>query len=147
MCADTKADVTEGVCKCSADEKYAFNSDYKDDTDYCKYDENIKAEQETETKAEPNQPEAAQSVDNGNGSTTDESRQTLKGRPLPGAHHVLGGILIPIFFVLVVVGAIYGVRHLHIRQRMRNIRMSRRNRPFYEDVMLSTNEHDDPPLI
>lgn len=147
MCADKQADVTDGVCKCSADEKFAFNPDYKSDADYCRYDETIK-QYEVPRPAEPNQPEAASSIDNGTGdqtSTTDSG--VLKIRPLPGAHHVIGGILIPIFFVFVAVGAIYGVRRLHIRQRMRNIRMTRRNRPFYEDVMLSTHENDDPPLI
>lgn len=148
VCADKQADVTEGICKCSVDEQFVFNAAYKDDSDYCRYDASIKLPQDNESKPEPNQPEAALSVDNGIGSAppTKESEK-LKVHPLPGAHHVIGGILIPIFFVLAAVGVIYGVRHLHIRQRMQNIRMSRRNRPFYEDVMLGTNEHDDPPLI
>lgn len=89
----------------------------------------------------------AAAPDKRNNSQTGATDQVLKIQPLPGAHHVIGGILIPIFFVLIALGAIYGVRRLHIQQRMRNIRMTRRNRPFYEDVMLGSNEHDDPPLI
>lgn len=149
MCADKQADVTDGVCKCQLDEKYVFNANYKDDTDYCRYDANLKLPQDSEPKPEPKQPVAASSIDNGSQSDTTDGKESdlPKVRPLPGAHHVIGGVLIPILFVLVAVGAIYGVRHLHIRQRMRNIRMTRRNRPFYEDVMLGTNEHDDPPLI
>lgn len=63
------------------------------------------------------------------------------------AHHIIAGVLIPIMFVLIAIGSIIAYKKLHITQRIRNIRRTHRNRPFYEDVMLGANDNDDPPLI
>lgn len=156
LCSQIQADILDGLCKCNADDKYVLNLSYTNDTDYCKYDPNLIVNdnrKDTSTndsnKTEPKKPEAslAAAPDKRNNSQISASEEVLKIQPLPGAHHVIGGILIPIFFVMIALGAIYGVRRLHIQQRVRNIRMTRRNRPFYEDVMLGSNEHDDPPLI
>lgn len=62
-------------------------------------------------------------------------------------HHIVAGVLIPIMFVFIVIGSIFAYKKLHVTQRIRNIRRTHRNRPFYEDVMLGTNDNDDPPLI
>lgn len=62
-------------------------------------------------------------------------------------NHVIAGILIPIAFVFAVIGSVFIYKKLHITQRIRNMHRTRRSRPFYEDVMLGSNDTDDPPLI
>lgn len=69
-----------------------------------------------------------------------DSRNTSKNTSKP--HHILVGIFLPIVFVLIVLSGIFVVT-----QRIRNIRRTHRNRPFYQDVMLGANDNDDPPLI
>ncbi len=62
------------------------------------------------------------------------------------SHHILGVILISICLVVIFTLIVIGVKKLQIKQRIRNLRMTQRNRPLYEDVMMA-NDHDDPPLI
>lgn len=62
------------------------------------------------------------------------------------SHHIIGGILISICLVVIFTLIVIGVKKLQIKQRIRNMRMTQRNRPLYEDVMMG-NETDDPPLI
>jgi len=62
------------------------------------------------------------------------------------SHHIIGGILISICLVVIFTLIVVGVKKLQIKQRIRNMRMTQRNRPLYEDVMLG-NDNDDPPLI
>lgn len=76
---------------------------------------------------------------------SEQYQQTARKKPSP--HHVMAGILIPIAMVFIVVGSVFAYKRLHITQRIRNIRRTRRSRPFYEDVMLGSNDTDDPPLI
>lgn len=139
----------DGQCKCR-DEKYVFNVNYKNDTDYCVYDAKSKGDEETQSddsnRTDQKESEVAQTGSQVS-SPDDKTSDGPKIHPLPGAHHVIGGILIPIFFVVVAIGVVYGIRRLHLQQRVRSIRLSRRNRPFYEDVMLGNHDNDDPPLI
>lgn len=152
----------DGQCKCA--DKYVFNQDFTNDIDYCISDVTGGAEKKhnnttlvdgnktdrAETAAASATAETSGTSDGPNNvshTTGGDKTHEVLVRPLPGAHHVIGGILIPIFFVLIAVGVVYVVKNLHIRQRVRNIRMTRRNRPFYEDVMLGNNDNDDPPLI
>lgn len=62
------------------------------------------------------------------------------------SHHIVGGILISICLVVIFTLIVIGVKKLQIKQRIRNMRMTQRNRPLYEDVMMG-NDNDDPPLI
>lgn len=62
------------------------------------------------------------------------------------SHHIIGGILISICLVVIFTLIVIGVKKLQIKQRIRNLRMTQRNRPLYEDVMMA-NDNDDPPLI
>lgn len=64
----------------------------------------------------------------------------------PSSHHIIGGILISICLVVIFTLIVVGVKKLQIKQRIRNLRMTQRNRPLYEDVMMA-NDNDDPPLI
>lgn len=80
----------------------------------------------------------------------DKSNNAQNGEKITPAqpHHIVAGILIPIFLVLIVIGGVYAYKKLHITRHIRNsVRRTHRSRPFYEDVMLGTNDNDDPPLI
>lgn len=77
-------------------------------------------------------------------STSDETANNPISSP--SSHHIIGGILISICLVVIFTLIVIGVKKLQIKQRIRNLRMTQRNRPLYEDVMMA-NDNDDPPLI
>lgn len=117
-----------GECTCIGDH-YEFNINYKDDSDYCTYVEpknfdnrvmEIKSSTTSEEVSDPIRPQSS--------------------------HHIIGGILISICLVVIFTLIVIGVKKLQIKQRIRNMRMTQRNRPMYEDVMMG-NDNDDPPLI
>lgn len=143
-CSEIRANTIEGQCKCS-NTTLSFNPQYTNDDDYCVYvkstNANETASNET-NKSDAIGPNAASSSSQG-----PDGSGHLNARPLPGTHHIIAGILIPILFVFVVIGTVFVYKKLHITHRVRNIRRTRRNRPFYEDVMLGNNDNDDPPLI
>lgn len=145
FCSEVRANTNEGQCKCS-NTTLSFNPKYTNDDDYCVYvkstNANETASNET-NKLDAIGPNAASSSSQ---EPSDGSGKSI-ARPLPGTHHIIAGILIPIFFVFVVIGTVFVYKKLHITHRVRNIRRTRRNRPFYEDVMLGNNDNDDPPLI
>ncbi|KAJ6641545.1 hypothetical protein Bhyg_06484 [Pseudolycoriella hygida] len=116
----------DGECHCIGDNN-EFNKYYKSDTDYCVY---------VEPKHFDNRVMASKS------SSTSEER----GNNADNSHHIVGGILISICLVVIFTLIVIGVNKLHIKQRIRNLRMTQRNRPLYEDVMMG-NDTDDPPLI
>uniref|UniRef100_A0A182RFM8 EB domain-containing protein n=1 Tax=Anopheles funestus TaxID=62324 RepID=A0A182RFM8_ANOFN len=66
------------------------------------------------------------------------------------AHHILGGVLIPLAFVVILVGSAILAKRLDLWSRLRQRFIAHRNRhrrrPAYEDVVLG-NDSDDPPLI
>lgn len=138
---------TAGQCVCE-NATLSFNPNFTNEDDYCIYVKSTNANNDTvsnETnKKDTNGPNAASSSSNGP-LPSDDSGNSAK--PLPGTHHIIAGILIPIFFVFIVIGSVFVYKKLHITHRVRNIRRTRRNRPFYEDVMLGNNDNDDPPLI
>uniref|UniRef100_A0A1B0CVX1 Uncharacterized protein n=2 Tax=Lutzomyia longipalpis TaxID=7200 RepID=A0A1B0CVX1_LUTLO len=111
-----------GICECSYADNYHFNAMYESDADYCVQWHGDEAEM--------------------------DAVQVLLHRP-PSTHHIVGGILIPIFVVLIIVGVVYGTVRYRVAQRIREAVMSRffvRHRPSYQDVMMGT-DFDDPPLI
>uniref|UniRef100_A0A182WIR0 EB domain-containing protein n=1 Tax=Anopheles minimus TaxID=112268 RepID=A0A182WIR0_9DIPT len=67
-----------------------------------------------------------------------------------GAHHILGGVLIPLAFVVILVGSAVLAKRTDLWSRLRQRLIAHRNRhrrrPAYEDVVLG-NDSDDPPLI
>lgn len=117
--------VFDGVCQCR--DEYIFNPKHANDIDYC-----IKNTSNNSTYK-------VQSKHN------DEFEQNIKSPSK--THHIVAGVLLPIAFVLIVLGGILVYKQLYVTQRIRDIRRTHRNRPFYEDVMLGTNDNDDPPLI
>lgn len=118
-----------GECKCIGDNN-EFNINYENDNDYCVY---------VEPKHFDNRVMASKS------SSTSEDAVSDRIEP-HSSHHIIGGILISICLVVIFTLIVIGVKKLQIKQRIRNMRMTQRNRPLYEDVMLG-NDNDDPPLI
>lgn len=116
-----------GECHC-IDDNYEFNKYYKSDSEYCVY---------VEPKHFDNRVMASKSS-----STSEEA----VNNPIHSSHHIIGGILISVCLVLIFTLIVVGVKKLQIKQRIRNFRMTQRNRPLYEDVMMG-NDNDDPPLI
>ncbi|XP_040158833.1 uncharacterized protein LOC120897796 isoform X1 [Anopheles arabiensis] len=66
------------------------------------------------------------------------------------AHHILGGVLIPLAFVVILIGSAILAKRTDLWARLRQRFLAHRNRhrrrPAYEDVVLG-NDSDDPPLI
>ena len=118
---------TTNFCICKND--FDFNPNFHNDTDYCI--SNPKSKNKSILPLEVDTTSAA-------------NLYQAKLTPV-GSHHIIGGILIPIFIVLIVIGAAYGVKRLEIIRRIREFRMRRRRQPFYEDVMMN-QDNDDPPL-
>uniref|UniRef100_A0A6B2ECW6 Putative secreted protein n=1 Tax=Phlebotomus kandelakii TaxID=1109342 RepID=A0A6B2ECW6_9DIPT len=121
-CLQTLVDSTSGKCECSETDNYQFNAMYENEADYC-------VRRHTETAKA-------------------DTVQVVLRRP-PSSHHIVGGILIPIFVVLIIVGVVYGTVRYRVAQRIREAVVSRffvRHRPSYQDVMMGT-DFDDPPLI
>lgn len=121
-CLQTLVDSSRGTCLCSETDNYQFNAMYESDADYCV----------------PRPVEMAKA----------DTVQVILQRP-PSTHHIVGGILIPIFVVLIILGVVYGTVRYRVAQRIREAVVSRffvRHRPSYQDVMMGT-DFDDPPLI
>ncbi|XP_058056374.1 myosin-G heavy chain-like isoform X2 [Anopheles bellator] len=61
-------------------------------------------------------------------------------REPPGAHHILGGVLIPLAFVVIMIGSALLAKRAQLwsrlRQRFQLHRNRHRRRPAYEDVVL-----------
>lgn len=132
----------EGVCQCDDKQGFIFNPKYTNDTDYCIINTNLD-EKQLNSKSGRSSNNSYNSQSKNNSFVIDEPK--IQSTPRP--HHIVAGVLIPIVFVLIVMGSIFAYKKLHVTQRIRNIRRTHRNRPFYEDVMLGTNDNDDPPLI
>lgn len=133
----------EGECQCNAG--FIFNPQYTNDNDYCIIDTNQPDDtKQSNSKSGRSSNSSYSSQSENNNLVIDEPK--IQSTPRP--HHIVAGVLIPIVFVLIVIGSIFVYMKLHVTQRIRNIhRRTHRNRPFYEDVMLGTNDNDDPPLI
>lgn len=144
-CVQNQPDQPDATCECI--EPNQFNPKYSNDSNYCIVTDKIPLQ-----KVENNDSKSSRGSDSKTvtaGTLTDGSDPSYSAirPPLPGAHHIVAGILIPVAFVIVAVCIVIIYKKLHITQRIRNIQRTRRNRPFYEDVMLGSNDIDDPPLI
>lgn len=138
----------DGLCKCKDD--FQFNPLHNSNDTYC-----IKINNSHQLPNLSNRKNNNRHTDSNNAKdeiitskiTTSFEQYQQDPRIKPGPQHVFAGILIPIVLVVIVVGSAFLFKRLHITQRIRNIRRTRRSRPFYEDVMLGSNDTDDPPLI
>lgn len=118
---------TNGTCECIIHGQI-FNPKYTTDTDYC-----------------------VNSIDVNVSSSIIGNVSSIQNKPkfeTPAHELSFTGVSISLVFVSIVVGCLFVCKKLHVYQRFRNIRRTtHRSRPFYEDVMLGTNDNDDPPLI
>lgn len=111
---------------CVCEHTHIVNALYTSDDDYCLMDYT--------TIATP--------------SAEEESVQREAAPSETPHHHIIGGILIPLFLVSAFVSGAYLVVRYRVFQRIRERvmgRRRRRRRPTYQDVMLGTEF--DPPLI
>lgn len=132
LCAEIEVDDSKnaGECHCTGD-NYEFNKYYKNDSDYCVY-------------VEPKKHVDNRAMASKSSPTSDE--EAAYSASTTSSHHILSGISISICLVVVFTLIVIGFKKLQIKQRIRNLRMTQRNRPLYEDVMMG-NDNDDPPLI
>lgn len=133
----------DGLCQCY--DGFIFNIKYTNDNDYCIIDPNTTDDPKQSNSKSGRISNNSVNSQNKNTSFVVDELKTIQTTPQP--HHIVAGVLIPIVFVLIVIGSTFIYKKLHVTQRIRNIRRTHRNRPFYEDVMLGTNDIDDPPLI
>lgn len=149
-CVELNDDPTrhDGLCKCMHD--FQFNPAFTTNDTYCieQPDPPIQRTDRTDTNTRStstSKKDTDTTVAGESTAASEQYQQTPRKKPSP--HHVMAGILIPIGMVFIVVASVFAYKRLHITQRIRNIRRTRRSRPFYEDVMLGSNDTDDPPLI
>ncbi|XP_035790569.1 uncharacterized protein LOC118465950 isoform X1 [Anopheles albimanus] len=90
------------------------------------------------------------SKDHGPGGSSAGNADQLPLREPAGAHHILSGVLIPLAFVVIMIGSALLAKRTQLWSRLRQRFQARRGRhhrrPAYEDVVLG-NDSDDPPLI
>ncbi|XP_055379926.1 uncharacterized protein LOC129611039 [Condylostylus longicornis] len=134
-------EINETTSECKCEPNYDLNSKYKNDSEYCIFNNRT-----ANTRTKLTQATITQRVVLVSSKVS--TPVSLPARSIPETdHHIVGGILIPLFIVLLVIGAAYGLKRLEIIRRIREFQMRRRRqRPFYEDVMMS-HENDEPPLI
>lgn len=125
----------EGECRCP--QRYEINPHSTGPADYCVEDENSIG----------NGGSVAMSSSTGKNNKGGNGQTVVHIQPPAESHHVVIGILMPMLLVIVVIGAAYGIKKFHPVRRLREYVISRRrNRPLYEDVMM-TQELEDPPLM
>lgn len=75
----------------------------------------------------------------------------VKKIPEPQPHHILGGIAIPIFLVILIVGSVFAVKKYDLIERARDVMRNRRYHANYETVgntaVFDADDDDDPPLL
>lgn len=124
-----------GECRCP--QRFDVNPHSSGPSDYCVEDENSIG----------NGGSAAISSSSLGGGGGKGSKTVVHIQPPAESHHVVIGILVPMMLVVLVIGTAYGIKKFHPVRRLREYVISRRrNRPLYEDVMM-TQELEDPPLM
>lgn len=69
----------------------------------------------------------------------------VKVAPAPEPHHILGGILLPIFIVLGFIGAVFAIRKYDLIERAHGFIRNRNQQGRYNGLM--ENDFDDDPLL
>lgn len=131
-----RSETSNGDCKCKND--YVFNPNYTSKNDYCIKFAGNKNKQSSIYNSKNIENASKIEVE-----TTTKIEE--KSKALPGPQHIIAGVFIPVIFVFTVLGGIFAYKKLHISQHIRNVRRTHRTR--YSDVMLGSNDNDDPPLI
>lgn len=74
-----------------------------------------------------------------------EDKNEPKIAPAPGAHHLLGGILLPIMVVLAFIGGVFAIRKYDLIERAHGFIRNRNQQTRYNGLM--ENDFDDDPLL
>lgn len=74
-----------------------------------------------------------------------EDKNEPKIAPAPGAHHILGGILLPIMIVLAFIGGVFAIRKYDLIERAHGFIRNRNQQTRYNGLM--ENDFDDDPLL
>lgn len=78
-----------------------------------------------------------------------QQSEEVKVVTAPQAHHILGGIIIPIMIVFAFIGVVYGIRKYDVLERTQNYIRSRRSggQPHQTRYDGLENDFDDDPLL
>lgn len=74
-----------------------------------------------------------------------EDANEVKVAPAPGSHHIVGGILLPIFIVLAFVCGVFAIRKYDLIERAHGFIRHRQQETRYNGLM--ENDFDDDPLL
>lgn len=75
----------------------------------------------------------------------ESDKNDVKVAPAPEPHHVLGGILLPIFIVLAFIGAVFAIKKYDLIERAHGYVRSRNQQARYNGLM--ENDFDDDPVL
>lgn len=110
----------------------------------------LKPEASTTAKAKPTEAAATTTAAPTSTSTTttkkpESDKNDVKVAPAPEPHHVLGGILLPIFIVLAFIGAVFAIKKYDLIERAHGYIRNRNQQARYNGLM--ENDFDDDPLL
>jgi len=154
ICSQTVESSSDGICKCPSNK--TFNENYTSDETYC-----VPATQPlaptTTTTVAPTTPSTTTTTTTTTTTpppkittiapTKAPEPEVIKEPVAPEPHHLLGGIMIPLFVVLAFIGAVFAVKRYDLIERSQDWireRGIRRNRHNYTNHF---DEFDDPLLI
>lgn len=109
---------------CNCVENFQFNDKFVNKTDYCLPIDATKPTQESN-------------------SNYVNITSVIKPVENPEPHHIISGIFIPIFIVLIAIGVVYGFKRYHLIHKLRERFQTRRQ---FHGIPLAS-DLDDPPLI
>lgn len=147
MCHQIITKTNEDVSECRCERDFVINDNNNNSNrtndDYCIPIVNKKQDDDIITKTTTSQTQTKQR-DNEYDWGKEPHSKLLPPEP-PSSHHIIGGILFPLLIVMIFCGLYIIVKRLNVVKRVRDY-YSRRQRPFYEDVIMG-HDMDDPPLI
>lgn len=110
---------------CNCVDNFQFNDKFVNKTDYCLPIDAAKPTQESNSQNYVN------------------ITSVIKPVETPEPHHIISGIFIPIFIVLIAIGVVYGFKRYHLIHKLRERFQTRRQ---FHGIPLAS-DLDDPPLI
>lgn len=76
---------------------------------------------------------------------TESDKNDVKVAPAPQTHHILGGILLPMFIVLAFIAGVFAIRKYDLIERAHGYIRNRNQQTRYNGLM--ENDFDDDPLL
>lgn len=100
---------------------------------------------ETTTAAKPKPTEATTTKATTSTKKPETDKSDVKVSPAPEPHHILTGILLPIFIVLAFIGTVFTIRKYDLIERAHGYIRNRNQQTRYNGLM--ENDFDDDPLL